>query len=51
MCACAQWACVSERAAGPGSLGGEGPKDKPRLLLAQEEDKCLEIVCKRRRNH
>lgn len=36
---------------GPRSLGGEGPKDKPRLLLAQEEDKCLEIVCKGRRNH
>lgn len=35
----------------PWSLGREGPKDKFHLLLAQEEDKRLEIVCKGRRNH
>lgn len=47
-------ACLGERAwtaAGARGLGREGPKDNPCLRLAQEEDKCLEIVCKWRRNH
>lgn len=47
-------ACLGERAwtaAGARGLGREGPKDNPCLSLAQEEDKCLETVCKWRRNH
>ena len=51
MCTCVQCVCVSGwRAANPRSLGSEGPKDKPHLLLAQKENKHLEIVCKWRRN-
>ena len=47
-------ACLGERAwraAGARGLGREGPKDSPCLRLAQKEHKCLEIVCKWRRNH
>lgn len=45
-CACL---AVRRKSSRPQSLGKEGPKDKPRPLLAQEEAKRLEIVCKQRR--